>query len=547
MGTRIDYLLDAKPTADDVKAVIHAGNIAILFSNYLLNAGLNDASFNAKRHAAATANQILINNQNAPTATQWYRAVSAIANLIEIAIQYAVRMHREDLIPHQFYKLTVDGVTFVSPTAPYAPPTEDDPTTGYVDLSWDAPPDDKKEKNDQNLLKKSGSGKPPSAGSSGGGSGGGSPTSPIHKRVQLPSTNKQVIGFQGSPGATGGKKGLPAGRGRSGGGADPWQQSGQPSTQPAAKAGDNGRQQVGGGNVDPQHTPAQPQPTQDHDGPAGSEDVAPNGNVDASGGDAVVIDDGSSHTVTFTGTDDDSGSSGSIVTEDTMTVDSESTTYESGEAEGGYSESTDPDPKGGGDPNPDDGTDESGRMRGLPRYVSRRRNTFTGKGAVPGQTSAVYRLLAFSSAGLGDDGGGVNPRFFGSDPNASRSANRAGRVAEPDDGGGGDSGNIGWQAPTSGGAGDGALGAAAGGDLGTLSPQTYGSVDDAGSADNVDVSLPSGPDPDNEWGAGGYNPHYQPWGGYVWTPYSRGGAVGTTRAAPVLPAHMQRLAAIRFK
>jgi hypothetical protein len=61
------------------------------------------------------------------------------------------------------------------------------------------------------------------------------------------------------------------------------------------------------------------------------------------------------------------------------------------------------------------------------------------------------------------------------------------------------------------------------------------------------IGDPHGPDPDNEWGAGGYNPHYQPWGSYVWSPYSRSGAVGTTRAAPVLPARVQRAAAVRFK
>jgi hypothetical protein len=31
----------------------------------------------------------------------------------------------------------------------------------------------------------------------------------------------------------------------------------------------------------------------------------------------------------------------------------------------------------------------------------------------------------------------------------------------------------------------------------------------------------AGPDPDNEWGAGGYNPHFQPSGGYSWSPYSK--------------------------
>ncbi len=62
-------------------------------------------------------------------------------------------------------------------------------------------------------------------------------------------------------------------------------------------------------------------------------------------------------------------------------------------------------------------------------------------------------------------------------------------------------------------------------------------------AGNAAALTSNGPDPDNEWGAGGYNPHYQP-AGYAWTPYSRGGAGGTSRAAPV---RVSRVAAIRFK
>jgi hypothetical protein len=180
-------------------------------------------------------------------------------------------------------------------------------------------------------------------------------------------------------------------------------------------------------------------------------------------------------------------------------------------------------------PNPDDGTDESGRMRGLPRYVRRQADKFTGKGAVPAQTSLVYRLLAFSSQGLGEDGGGVNPRFFGADPNSDRSSGRSGRAADPDSGGGGS--GLGY--------GVGATPVNGGDTIGGM----QGPVDMSDQAAAAALT-PAGPDPDNEWGAGGYNPHYQP-AGYAWTPYSRGAAGGATRAAPA--QRVSRVAAIRFK
>jgi hypothetical protein len=190
-------------------------------------------------------------------------------------------------------------------------------------------------------------------------------------------------------------------------------------------------------------------------------------------------------------------------------------------------------------PNPDDGTDETGAMKGLPRRRHRRADRFTNQGFAPAQTSAVFKLLEYATGYIGDDGGGVNPRFFGDDPSQSASTSRSGRVADPaegsDDGGGAIGGGMEDASSPFGAFGGGAPGADSDdGGLGSNDPN----------ADDGSVTVTaSGPDPDNEWGAGGYNPHYQPQGGYTWTPSSRG-VVGTTRVAP---ARVQIAPSIRFK
>jgi hypothetical protein len=385
-----------------------------------------------------------------------------------------------------------------------------------------------------------GGGNPPSGG---GGGGGGSSTLPIRKHVQLPTTNKQVIGIQVP---TGGGKGLPGVGGGSGG--DPWQQSRPgPSQQGGQVPGGNGPSQIGGGEVDPQHD----------GGPQPSGEGAPKGGDAPGGGDSGGFAEGQVYgsdggtIATFDPTTQTYDTSGATSSDDTMEVYNSdgdvagiynNTTdqyYTSGSDDSGANTpsdgnagSNDNDPKGGGsNPNPDDGTDESGRMRGLPRYVRRQADKFTGKGAVPAQTSLVYRLLAFSSQGLGEDGGGVNPRFFGADPGSDRSSGRSGRAADPDSGGGGN--GLGYSV--------GANSVNGGDTIGGM----QGPVDMRDQAAAAALT-PTGPDPDNEWGAGGYNPHYQP-AGYAWTPYSRGATGGATRAVPSLhPTRAPLMVATRF-
>jgi hypothetical protein len=203
--------------------------------------------------------------------------------------------------------------------------------------------------------------------------------------------------------------------------------------------------------------------------------------------------------------------------------------------DGTYNSPNDADPNAGGSssPNPDDDGDETARMRGLAHRVRRSADRFTNQGFAPAQTSAVFNLLQYSSGYIGDDGGGVNPRFFGADPAADASTSRGGRVADPD-GGGSSQGTGGFggygAAAQFGGSDGGGASASAGFD------DTNGSgAGDAGAGSDESEWLSGGPavgpDPENEWGAGGYNPHYQPTA-RTWTPNQRVG--GATRLASVV-------------
>ncbi len=172
--------------------------------------------------------------------------------------------------------------------------------------------------------------------------------------------------------------------------------------------------------------------------------------------------------------------------------------------------------KSGGDPNPEDGS--GGDSRPTIPYGPRHNNVTIDIPNDPRSPANVRKrdleqmlLARYSMYGYeaGDDFGaaGYNPRF---DPDPETST-----------------------AGTSG------SGQTSGGPTGGM---YSGGADPA--AGNAAALTSNGPDPDNEWGAGGYNPHYQP-AGYAWTPYSRGAAGGATRAAPA--QRVSRVAAIRFK
>jgi hypothetical protein len=183
---------------------------------------------------------------------------------------------------------------------------------------------------------------------------------------------------------------------------------------------------------------------------------------------------------------------------------------------GGYNDNRGhPDPIQRGDPNPDD--DSGSESRPSIPYGPRHNNV--GPLILPNDPNSpanvrkrylerilLQRLRMYGYAS-GDDLGsaGYNPHFDPDPENTGDSASESG------DGGPG----FGPMRPNV--------------------PGPYGGGDES-------PAPSSGPDPDNEWGAGGYNPHYQP-GGYTLTPSSRG-VVGTTRVAP---ARVQVMPAIRFK
>lgn len=169
------------------------------------------------------------------------------------------------------------------------------------------------------------------------------------------------------------------------------------------------------------------------------------------------------------------------------------------------------------DPNPDD--DTGGESRPSIPYGPRHNNVTPNIPSDPRSPANVRRrflermllerLGAYGYAS-GDDlaSGGYNPHF---DP-------------DPDAASGGAPSGSGSVDPTTGSANDGGP---------SLSSADFS---------NIAGASPTGPDPDNEWGAGGYNPHYQP-SNYTWTPFSRG-VGGTTRVAP---ARAQVARAIRLK
>jgi hypothetical protein len=153
-----------------------------------------------------------------------------------------------------------------------------------------------------------------------------------------------------------------------------------------------------------------------------------------------------------------------------------------GEVEGEALASTDPGGSpdgetGGGTPDPDSGSDESAKPKGLPVTSWRHATAAQLLGMLRGLAAA--RLGQYAEVGYrsGEDlgAGGYNPHF-----------------ADPEDGGG--SGTSGTTFNTG----------------NNPDPDTTGPSQ--GSASKGGGATFTG-DPDNPWDAGGYNPHYQPWQG----------------------------------